>query len=563
MDVLSNTPDADFKEEIEKIFNIDLFLKTLAVDVATNNWDSYLEHGRNWYIYEDTETGLFHWIPWDYNFSFPGGGGFGDGDECEIFSDFISIGDGTPKVKFYDNSFIIGSGATYLWDFGDGNTSTAKDTEHTYASAGSYEVCVTISVEPNCEDVICKFINTGENLSECASVSDASFTHSVGLAFAIIVDFDPSCCEIWGEQCEEFYGFISGSGTGSGGFDFKIDQRENNGVLINRLLNEPEYFDRYLDYYCSLMNDHYTFDKYDNLIDHNKTLIEDAVATDPNPLFPFDAFLTDIGADGLKQIIQARIDSLNADLNTHTDCALSPIIAYQDIVINEFVASNDSASMITDLAGESEDWIEIYNNTSSIIDLSDAYLSDDSDNLLKWKFPSGTEIISDGYKIIWADKDDDQPGLHCNFKLSKEGDQIYLTNSDGSDIDHIEFGVQTTNVSQARTPNGTGDFISKSSTFKANNDTGEPTATDDLFQHVQVNIYPNPAYEYVEISLENPKRDAYQFNITSISGQLLKSITSKKSNIKIDIGNLQSGFYFVTIKDSKANRITSKFIKGK
>jgi len=51
--VLNNSTDAEFKEEIEKTFNVELFLKTLAVDVATNNWDSYVEHGRNYYMYED------------------------------------------------------------------------------------------------------------------------------------------------------------------------------------------------------------------------------------------------------------------------------------------------------------------------------------------------------------------------------------------------------------------------------------------------------------------------------------------------------------------------------
>ncbi|MEZ4650017.1 MAG: hypothetical protein R3E97_14750 [Candidatus Eisenbacteria bacterium] len=38
-----------------------------------------------------------------------------------------------------------------------------------------------------------------------------------------------------------------------------------------------------------------------------------------------------------------------------------------DVVINEFAADNDQ---ILDPAGEAEDWIEMYNNTGTDVDLS-------------------------------------------------------------------------------------------------------------------------------------------------------------------------------------------------
>lgn len=72
MDVINNTSDSNFKTAIEEVFDVDLYLKVLAVDVATQNWDSYIAHGRNFYLYENLETGKFQWIPWDYNFSMGG-----------------------------------------------------------------------------------------------------------------------------------------------------------------------------------------------------------------------------------------------------------------------------------------------------------------------------------------------------------------------------------------------------------------------------------------------------------------------------------------------------------
>ncbi len=79
MDVLNNSSNADFPDAIQEVFNVDYYLRVLAIDIMLNNWDSYIEHGRNFYIYHEPVSGLFHWIPWDYNFSMEGGGEFGWG----------------------------------------------------------------------------------------------------------------------------------------------------------------------------------------------------------------------------------------------------------------------------------------------------------------------------------------------------------------------------------------------------------------------------------------------------------------------------------------------------
>jgi gliding motility-associated-like protein len=51
----------------------------------------------------------------------------------------------------------LSTGATrYLWDFGDGSTSTNKDEVHVYQKDGYYTVCLTAWNEYNCEDTVCK-----------------------------------------------------------------------------------------------------------------------------------------------------------------------------------------------------------------------------------------------------------------------------------------------------------------------------------------------------------------------------------------------------------------------
>ena len=62
-------------------------------------------------------------------------------------------------------------------------------------------------------------------------------------------------------------------------------------------------------------------------------------------------------------------------------------------------------SIIKDEAEETEDWIELYNNTDQEIDLSGYYVSDNPDNLTKFTFGEDIKIKAKDYLIVWADED--------------------------------------------------------------------------------------------------------------------------------------------------------------
>ncbi len=564
MDVLNNASDDDFPMAIEGVFNVDLFLKTLAVDVATNNWDSYLEHGRNWYIYEDTTSGIFNWIPWDYNFALGGdllGGGGGDGGDCTVTAYFQSYIDGTTTVKFFDASFIVGA-PTYLWEFGDGTTSAEENPIHDYASSGDYNVCLTATVSEDCADQICITIHTNDN-QECASIANGSCPHPVDDVFLQVVEWMPDCCELWGDDCEALYIEITGEGESFGATDFSINQQENEGVLIKRLLNVPEFNNRYYNYFCELMNDQMTKQHVFDLIDANRELITDAIENDPNALFTFDEFTLDIGANsdttGLKAILSERIDSLQSELNTLVSCpSFVSSIPWQGVVINEFVASTDSMGIIKDPAGEIEDWVELFNNTNAAINLTGVYLSDNTDEWQKWQFPAGTTIPANGYLIVWADKDMAQSGLHSDFKLKKTGEQLVLSNTSGSIIDTISFGEQSGNIASARRPNGTGDFVFQTATFGFNNE--EVSGVFELQNPLNVSIYPNPVADYLEVTIQQADFADYKVSIFSVTG---RSVFSQRQNtpfFRLNLGHLKNGFYFLQIQDEWGNLNTQKFI---
>lgn len=52
---------------LESAFDVEGFLRWLAVNTLTQNWDTYGLMTHNYYLYNDPGDGLLHWIPWDNN----------------------------------------------------------------------------------------------------------------------------------------------------------------------------------------------------------------------------------------------------------------------------------------------------------------------------------------------------------------------------------------------------------------------------------------------------------------------------------------------------------------
>jgi hypothetical protein len=95
-----------------------------------------------------------------------------------------------------------------------------------------------------------------------------------------------------------------------------------------------------------------------------------------------------------------------------------------DIVISEVMAHTDIYP---------NDWIELHNATTSPIDISGWYLSDNDSNLTKYEFQSGTVIDGNGYLVVSEDVNfgasASDPGKHIPFALSENGEIVCLTSA--------------------------------------------------------------------------------------------------------------------------------------
>jgi len=74
-------------------------------------------------------------------------------------------------------------------------------------------------------------------------------------------------------------------------------------------------------------------------------------------------------------------------------------VAKAQIVINEVSVGN--STVLQDEDGDFPDWIELYNNSASSVDLMNYGISDETSNLYKWIFPS-TSIAANSYLTIMA-----------------------------------------------------------------------------------------------------------------------------------------------------------------
>ena len=141
--------------------------------------------------------------------------------------------------------------------------------------------------------------------------------------------------------------------------------------------------------------------------------------------------------------------------------------AWSQVLLNELQASNSSTIADPD-NGEYSDWLEIFNDGTSPVNLSGWRLSDSGDNT-EWSIPSGTILPADSFLLIWADGTG--TGLHTSFSLSADGEELTLYNNAGTKVDFIAFPAQLTDVSYGRETNGasTWGFFNQPTPRKSNN----------------------------------------------------------------------------------------------
>ena len=101
---------------------------------------------------------------------------------------------------------------------------------------------------------------------------------------------------------------------------------------------------------------------------------------------------------------------------------------YSQVVLNEIVSKNESV-LVDDFQNYS-DWIELYNTAMDSVLLSAYFLSDDINDPFKWQL-SDDYILAKSHVVLFAS--DKNQGFHANFKISSQGEALYLS--------HLNVGI--------------------------------------------------------------------------------------------------------------------------
>lgn len=105
------------------------------------------------------------------------------------------------------------------------------------------------------------------------------------------------------------------------------------------------------------------------------------------------------------------------------------------VVISEFAASVQTS--LRDYDDDSSDWLEVANYDTEPVDLQGWYLTDDADDLTKWRIPSETVVEPGQSVVIFASGKDlvaSNGELHANFRLARGGEYLALVDQNGTSI---------------------------------------------------------------------------------------------------------------------------------
>jgi spore coat protein CotH len=507
IDVLNNSSSEDLMCKLDSVFNTYDYLKVIAADVLFGNWDGYIYNKNNFYVYHNTTSGKFEFIPYDL--------------DNTLGIDWMSRDWANRNIYDWQQH---GDQYRPLYEQIMGN----QELRDQYSYYMNQLVTVTIdydslkSAVEQRRDMVAQYITNDPYypLDYGYTIDDFynSYNESLGghVAYGIFPYLQTRISSIT-EQLE--------STTMEPVIKYIAHNRSSGSDLWIRAYVDVATTPAMVEILFTIEGQTSTRNNmYDDGL-HNDGIAGDNIYGGIIENIPESSSLT-------YQIVAT--DNGTGETILPCDPVFVPQSGGGDIMlfINEFMASNEST--IADEHGDYDDWIEVYNPEDETVWLGDKYLTDKLDKPDKWQMPDA--YIEPGeFVLFWADDEPEQGLFHTNFKLKKDGEEIGIFESNMVAIDEIVYNEQTTDISYGRKQDGNSEWIFFNSPT--------PGSSNDLSDIVHNNLksgftlYPNPANgDVVYISEE------ISYKIYNVYGQLAGSAENYDF---INITNYNKGIYVV------------------
>jgi len=500
IDVLNNTPIEDLECALEKVFNVDSYLKIIAFEMLSAHWDGPIYLKNNFYLYNDPITNKFELIPFDLDNTFGIDWFIGDlatrnlynwkpeGEARPLYTRIMSLPTYRDRFSFYTQQlleeifnptelhpyldslktqidpYIAGDsfrGRDYGWDVEDYHTSFEE-------AIGQH---VTYGLKPY---IIERYESA---LGQLELVDIAPIISSIQPPLALI----------------------------NTPFSFSakvIDDKEVSLVELCYAMGAEE------AYNCLPME----------------------LINDPNTF---------------RATLEGSNEAITIQIQQYPSCGSFSLTIQQrtlPLYINEIQARNTTT--LSDEAGEFDDWIELYNAGEESIDLSNIFLSDNEERPDKWQFPT-VSIPAKSFLLIWADEDQEQGERHSNFKLNGDGEFIGLFEKVEESlvlIDGFTFGEQSEDSSYGRMPDGGDQLQAMMPTPNASN--GLVSSVPQL-PEFSIEISPNPTSNLVSIALPSTILKGSYIKVLNLIGQPVFEKEVAQSPVIWDMHNLPTGTYLL------------------
>ncbi len=531
INILNNAPPEFFNDEIEKVLNVDRALWYLAFCNVFCNLDSYTGSGHNYYLYCNPYDNRFNFIPWDLN------------ENLGVFQ--------------------MGMNITQLenlsWDYNAQNKRrpllqkllSVKEYRERYI-AHQKAIIKNFLYQDYWQTLIIKY----QNLIRNDLINDTKKLYTIEMFLKNVNENTPLS---QGTTPFIVPGVLSFINNRRNYFDNNplFQRMEPTIVSVSNIPENPDYDNEVrIEARIMLAQNAYLFYSINNnpFIKIQMNLTQPGDVTDTwegiippqKPGTSVRYYIESVSDQGVYFYFPEFAEHRSIEYIIPSNSAFS------DVVINEVQPANQH--IIQDPQGSFPDWIELFNTSSTQIDLSGKYLSDDPDRPLKWKFPDGTQISGGDYLLIWADGDTlDSPGLHTNFKLSKSGESVIFSDSDVNSnalLDSTSFGEISDDYAWGRIPNGTGIFkILSKPTPGYKNEDNATQIENTTYEKYRVYIIRDDSYcKLYFTALNLPEITIF---ISDILGNLVMSkyfeLKSHQNFIILDTRYLPSGAYFVKI----------------
>ncbi len=538
INVLNNTPIENLHTELEPVFNVNSYLKSLAIEILVGHWDGYSYNKNNFYLYHNQLTDKFEFIPYDL--------------------------DNTFGIDWFGIDWAIRN--IYNWSHGSESRPLTERLlqNQVYKDRFTYflEEILTKHFDPA---IIFDKIDLIKSMITTSAENDMYRT----LDYAWdIQDFHDSYIQSLGDHVS--YGikpYITAR------FNAANSQMIQNSIapIISNINYTNLFAGRDLEVFAIVEDE----DMNPDVVLHyqiNSGVLTELSMTDDgsgNDLVAgdkvFSAFVTTpLSGPG---IVEFYISAADVDLNTTLEpingmySIIIPEASDLELYINEIMASNNNT--VADEFGEYDDWIEIFNGGTTTVWLGDKYLSDDHFTPSKWQMPD-VEIHSGDFLLFWADENTQQGDFHTNFKLGTGGEEIGIYDSESTsyaEIDFFEFGAQATDVSFGRVPDGLGDLGILPYATPGFSNTSELSV--NLINPSSLTVFPNPFNNEIFLSIEGEEYQTGLIRITDITGQTVseQKINRREEIIQIQTTELKakSGMYILSVLVEDAQKKVKHF----